>query len=75
MDKKKLIKFINSVLKNSWSHKDAKKGKDILLMPSWKPYAKELVPMYKSKGWIVSKKVSISSRGRQLFLNFRHPDW
>lgn len=75
MDSSKLIKFINSVLKSKWSRKDVKNGKDILILPAWKDPAKEIISKYKRKGWVVSRKVSISSRGRQIFLNFKHPDW
>ena len=75
MKTKELMAMLNEILRSPWSEEEARAGKNIQCMPSWVPAVREIVPMYTSKGWIVEKRVSISSRGRQLSLNFKHPSW
>jgi len=75
MEQGHIVKIINAALKARWSHKETRSGKSIKCMPSWHQEIKDLVILYEEKGWIVEKRVAITSRGRQLFLNFKHPTW
>jgi len=75
MNKNQVIKVINSILKSDWSDSDVRNGKDIQCMRSWNRLMKEVVFLYEKEGWAVEKRVSISSKGRQLFLNFKNPNW
>lgn len=75
MQKNDIVKLINQTLKNSWTAEDIKNGKDIQCMPSWISALRDVIPMYRKKGWIVKKLLSISTRGRKLTLNFKHPTW
>lgn len=75
MEKKELVKMINSILRMPWDDDDIKNGKDVHCMPAWLSVLREVVPLYSEKGWIVEKRVAISSRGRQLSLNFKNPTW
>ena len=70
MQKDHLVKIINAVLKEPWTADDMKDGKNVYCMPAWKNSIKTVLPLYIEKGWIIQKRVSISSRGRQLFINF-----
>ena len=67
--------MINSVLKDPWSEEDIKRGKVINCMPAWFESLKKVIPMYSEKGWVVSKHLAITSSGRHLSLNFKHPEW
>jgi len=67
--------MINKILKEPWDDAATKNGKEIHCMPAWINGLKEIIPLYSDKGWVVAKIVSISSRGRQLSLNFKHPSW
>ena len=75
MQKQQLVKMINKILREPWDDFDTKNGKEIHCMPSWISSLKEIIPLYSDKGWIVEKRVAISSRGRQLSLNFKNPTW
>ena len=76
MQKRQIIKLINTILKGSWTSGEARDGKNVPCLVSWRHELKEIVFLYKEKGWLVEKRVEISSRrGRQHFLNFRHPSW
>tara|TARA_B100000282_G_C31491254_1_gene380394 strand:+ start:127 stop:363 length:237 start_codon:yes stop_codon:yes gene_type:complete len=75
MKKKELVKMINDILRMPWNNDDIKNGKDVQCMPAWTSALREIVPLYSEKGWIVEKRVAISSRGRQLSLNFKNPTW
>ena len=75
MQKNELVKIINQTLKDSWSTDDIKNGKDIHCMRSWFGALRDVIPLYRKKGWIVKKLLSISTRGRKLTLNFKHPTW
>ena len=75
MKKEVLVKMINSVLRKPWSDSDIRNGKEIHCMPSWFEPLRDLIPKYLEKGWIVKKNLSISSKGRNLSLIFKHPEW
>jgi hypothetical protein len=75
MQKKDIVKIINQTLKNSWSADDIRNGKNIHCLPSWTTALRDVVPMYRDKGWVVKKLLSISTKGRKLTLNFKHPTW
>lgn len=75
MQKNNLVKIINKILRDPWSIKDIKEGKDLQCMPAWTLSVKEVIPLYLEKGWLVKKKLAITSKGRHLSLNFKHPQW
>ena len=75
MKKEVLVKMINSLLRNPWSEEEIKHGKDIHCMPAWTNALKIVIPLYAENGWIITKELVITSKSRQLSLNFKHPKW
>ena len=65
---------INKRLRDTWTDYEWKHGKDVEIDKAWAGRLKFITERYVSAGWIVKKRVEISTtKERVFFLNFVHP--
>lgn len=71
--KKFLILQINKMCRAVWSAKDQKSGKTIEIKWGDRKAARDVLPMYTAKGWIVSHEVLLDKRGRTVVVRIKRP--
>ena len=71
---KEIAKEINKRLRDTWSDYEWKNGKDILIEKGWAGRLKFITERYENAGWVVKKRVEISTTKQKVFyLNFKNP--
>ena len=71
---KDIVKEINERLRDTWTDLEWKNGKNVRIKKEWAGRLKFISERYSLAGWVVKKRVEISSNGEKLFfLNFMNP--
>lgn len=71
---KDIVYDINKQLRDTWSEHEWKHGKDVVVDKGWAGRLKFITERYINAGWVVKKRVEISStKERIFFLNFINP--
>ena len=69
-----LIRHINKIVKQPWTKQELEEGKSVPIHWEDIVVAKEVIPKFISKGWIIKKKEAlIDSSGRKMILYITKP--
>ena len=71
--KKFLIVQINKICRSTWTNRDERLGKCVEIKWDDRKAAREVIPMYTAKGWIVSHEVLLDKRGRTVVVRIKRP--
>ncbi len=71
---KDIVEKINKRLRDTWTDREWKNGKDIRIEKGWAGRMKFITERYVSAGWVVKKRAEISTtKEKVFFLNFMNP--
>lgn len=68
-----LILQINQICRTAWTKKNEKYGKIVEIKWSDRNAALKVIPLYVSKGWIISHEVLLDKRGRTFIVKIKRP--
>jgi hypothetical protein len=75
VSKEALIMLINYHLRKDWTYDDYENGKPIDLQWSWGASLKNVLYIYRDKGWEIQKLAVFNGNDRKLQLRFKNSQW